>query len=135
MAMVRGSTSPTGVPSLTRQADHADMISVGEPRLELCRFWIEDEVKPQFRLAWHMTMLTLRRDHGAAASVLVEAVDGSLAATILWRDALSEALAKECDSPLVRQGCIEAISSKFSFPRTAIELGLEAMPLADRGLP
>ena len=96
MAMVRGSTSPTGVPSLTRQADHADMISVGEPRLELCRF---------------------------------------LAATILWRDALSEALAKECDSPLVRQGCIEAISSKFSFPRTAIELGLEAMPLADRGLP
>ncbi len=133
--MATGSIPTKGVPSLTRRTDDADMTFVGEPRLELCRFWIEDESRPQFRLAWHMTMLTLRRDHGAAASVLVEAADGSLAATILWRDALSEALAKEGESPLVGQGCIETMSSKFSFPRSAVELGLEAAPIADGGKP
>lgn len=107
------------------------MTSVGEPRLELCRFWIEDEGRPQFRLAWHMTMLTLRRDHGAAASVLVEGADGSLAAIILWRDALSEALAKDGEGPLAGQGCIKTISSKFSFPQSAIELGLAPMAITN----
>ncbi|WP_231466507.1 hypothetical protein [Novosphingobium sp. CECT 9465] len=128
--MATGSISSAGVPSLTGQTDRTDMPSIGEPRLELCRFWIEDKAKAQFRVAWHMTMLTLRRDHGAAASLLVDAADGSLAAMILWRDALSEALAKDGEGPLVGQGCIETTSSKFAFPRSAFDLGLEKMPIA-----
>lgn len=131
IAMITHSTRPKATASLTGRAGHVDMMPASEPTLELCRFWVEDDGKAQFRLAWHMTMLTLRRDHGAAASVLVEAADGSLVATILWRDGLSEALAKDGEGPWAGQGCIETISSKFSFPRSAVELGLEAVPTAN----
>lgn len=57
-------------------------------------FWdVEEARKGEFRLAWNIAMLAMRKQCGAAASLLANASDETLVATILWPEGQARAAA------------------------------------------
>ena len=57
-------------------------------------FWdVEETRKGEFKMAWNIAMLAMRKQSGAAASLLATASDGTLIATILWPEGQARAAA------------------------------------------
>lgn len=93
------------------------------PFVTLYRWDVEEAQKGEFRLAWNVAMLALRKQTGAAASVLAAASDGTLIATILWPNEKIEALATRDTGAFRKLLSTSMAQERFAFPaRSRLEL-------------
>mgnify|MGYP003393523260 CR=1 FL=1 len=78
------SAQPERRPTEPARRCGAEQVDCTVLSLTLYRWEVDEERKGDFKMAWNLAMLALRKQCGAAASVALDGSDGVFITTILW---------------------------------------------------